>query len=141
MTAPSFADRMTLDYRSLALLSSLTLILGAAACEKEGHEAEARARLRSDLRDSLGAATDPEVAFIGRRGSHLYVHFDTTAFANLSDSAFVVRARDVARFSLRHYQKAQDLDSITVGARENVKPGLARIHHTAAFGIAGLQPN
>lgn len=127
---------------SLALLSFFALCLGATACEKNGPEAEARARLASVLRDSLGAATNPNVAFIvddGSRDRHLYVLFDTTAFATISDSAFVVRARDIARFSLRHYGKAQALDSITVASRETLTPAEARIHHTATFAIAELR--
>jgi hypothetical protein len=129
-------------HRPLALVSLFTVCFGAAACEKNGPESEARARLASILRDSLGVATEANVAFIvdGRsRDRHLYVLFDTTAFANLSDSAFVVRARDVARFSLRHYEKAQALDSITVASRETLTLAEARIHHTATFAIAELR--
>jgi hypothetical protein len=128
-------------FRLLPPVCGATILFGWIACAKDDHEAEARATLASFLRDSLGPATDPQVAFIaggGPRDSHLYVHFDTSAFANASDSAFAARARDVARFALRHYPNPQALDSVTIGARENMGPGIAKIHHTLTFPVAEL---
>ena len=121
---------------------ALVFCLAPLACAREGHESEARARLTTVLRDSLGAATDPNVAFIangGRRDSHLYVMFDTTEVPNVSDSVFELRARDIARFAMRHYEKAGELDSVTVATRESVQPGMWRIHHSSAFGVARLK--
>jgi hypothetical protein len=129
-------------FRLLLPACGITMLFGWIACAKDDHQAEARATLASFLRDSLGTTTDPQVAFIaggGPRDSHLYVHFDTSAFANASDSAFAARARDVARFALRHYPNPQTLDSVTIGARENVAPGMAKIHHTLAFPVAELE--
>jgi hypothetical protein len=119
-----------------ALLSFATL-----ACSPKPPEAEARSKLEALLSDSLGRTSDPKVAFImdgSSRDTHLYVHFDTLAFSNQSDSSFQVQSRDIATFSMRHYEKANHLDSITVAAREEVKPGLSRIYHTRAFSIAEL---
>ncbi|MFN2638481.1 MAG: hypothetical protein ABR585_15910, partial [Gemmatimonadaceae bacterium] len=105
-------------------------------------ESEARARLATVLRDSLGRIADPNVAFIvddGHRDSHLYVMFDTTAAPNVSDSVFQLRARDLARFAMRHYEKAGELDSVTIATRESVQSGVWRIHHTRAFAVANLK--
>lgn len=124
------------------LLCALGFCLASFACEPQGHESQARDRLTRVLRDSLGATTDPNVAFIkdgGSRDSHLYVMFDTTAFPNVSDSVFELHARDLARFAIRHYDQAEMLDSVTVESREAVKPGMWRIHHTRAFAIAELK--
>ena len=121
---------------------AFVLVVGAVACNGKGPEAEARAHLTSILRDSVGAATDPKVAFIidgNDRDKHLYVHFDTSAFPNMSDSAFGLRARKVAQLSMRHYEKADNLDSITIVSRENLKPGVARIHYRRAFSVAQLR--
>ena len=94
------------------------------------------------LRDSLGQRGDARVAFIdngGRRESHLYVMLDTAAIANVSDSAFAIRARAVARFAVRHYDNASALDSVTVSAREQGQPGVWKVHHRRAFAVAGLE--
>jgi|SRR4051812_22577127 hypothetical protein len=118
------------------------LCLAAVACRSGGPDAAARARLASDLRDSLGRGTDPTVAFIadgGRPESHLYLAFDTTAAPDASDSSFAVRARDLARFAVRHYADAGKLDSITVATREATQPGAWRIHHKRGFAVANLK--
>jgi hypothetical protein len=118
------------------------ILCGLAACTPKSPEEEARNKLAAMLRDSVGRGTDPKVSFIMEgavSGKNLYVHFDTTAFPNMPESTFVVRARDVARFSLRHYEKAQDLDSVTIASRENLQPGLARIHHQRVFSTAELR--
>ena len=117
----------------------LAFCVAALACDPKGPESEARARLATDLRDSLGSAANPSVAFIidgAKRDSHLYVIFDTTFFPNVSDSVFQLRARDVAGFAMRHYEKASHLDSVTVAARDSVQPGGWRIHHTGTFSSA-----
>ena len=99
---------------------SLGLSLLTLACSPKGPEPEARDRLSQVLRDSMGTTTNPNVAFIidgGRRDSHLYLIFDTTAVGNVSDSVFEHRARDFAQFAVRHYDKAGELDSVTVAIR------------------------
>jgi hypothetical protein len=110
--------------------------LAFLGCERNDLESAARNRLAQVLRDSLGQRSNPNVAFIvdgGRRDSHLYVMFDTTAVANASDSVFALRALDIARFSLRHYDKATELDSITIATRKSVERGVWRIQHTRTF--------
>ena len=49
-----------------ALYSALfaSLALATFSCDKKGPEPAARANLTSILRDSIGAGTDPQVAFI-----------------------------------------------------------------------------
>lgn len=121
---------------------AFSFLVGAVACNEKGPEPEARASLTSILRDSVGAATDPKVAFIidgNDRDKHLYVHFDTSAFPNMSDSAFGLRARKIAQLSMRHYEKPDNLDSITIVSRENLTSGVARIHYRRAFSIAQLR--
>lgn len=128
--------------RRHAFSCTLILLLASAGCDAKGPGLRARDRLASILGDSLGAATDPKVALItdgGARESHLYLHFDTTAFANLSDSAFELRAQDVGRFAMRHYENARALDSITVAARESVTPNSARLYHMRTFSVAQLR--
>jgi hypothetical protein len=122
------------------LTCALILCLAFTGCGEKAPEDVARAKLASILRDSLGDAADPQVGFIVNgppppRYTHLYVHFDTAAFANLSDSAFALRARDVARFAVRHYPQANILDSVTVAARDSA----AWIRHTLTFPVAQLQ--
>jgi len=118
--------------RTLAAAICLALL----GCAPNASESEGRNRLAQILRDSLGAASNPNVGFIvdeGKRDSHLYVMFDTTAVANASDSVFAARALDIARFSLRHYDKATQLDSITIATRKAVERGVWRIQHTRTF--------
>ena len=131
--------------RHKALLLGFVLVASAVACFGNGPEAGARAHLASVLRDSVGAATDPQVAFIINsqdsrgRNRHLYVQLDTNGFSSMSDSAFALRARDIGALALRHYEKAADLDSISVAALEKLKPGVARIHRQRAFTVADLR--
>ena len=120
---------------------SAFLSLATLECSPKPPEAEARSRLAALLSDSLGRTSDLKVSFLvdgGSRDTHLYVNFDTLAFSNQSDSSFQLYARDIARLSIRHYEKANHLDSITVSARKEVKPGLSRIYHTRTFSIAQL---
>jgi hypothetical protein len=141
---PIHAGRLFQGLRRVgrALSFALPLLVGALACGENGPEREARANLTSILRDSVGAATDPKVAFIiegNDQDKHLYMHFDTSAFPNMTDSAYGLRAREIAQLSMRHYEKINNLDSITVASRENLEPGVARIHHRRAFSIAQLR--
>jgi hypothetical protein len=116
--------------------------LAAVACHPNAPDSDARARLATVLRDSLGGIADPNVGFIsdgGHRESHLYVTFDTSAAPNVSESLFERRARDLARFAVRHYDKASKLDSVTVATRELRQAGVWRVHHRRAFAIASLK--
>jgi hypothetical protein len=124
-----------------AVLRAFVFCLAAVACHPKASDSEARTRLARILRDSLGQSSDPNVAFItegDRRDSHLYVMFDTTAIPNVSDSVFERRARDLARFAVRHYDEASKLDSVTVATRESVQRGVWKIRHSRAFAVAGL---
>ena len=124
------------------ILFVFAFCLAEVACQPEAPDSRALARLTVALRDSLGRAADPNAAFItdgGHRESHLYLTFDTTAVPNASDSVFEDRARDLARFAVSHYERASDLDSITVATRELVQPGAWRVHHRHSFVISGLK--
>ena len=126
------------------LLAFALCLVAAAACHPRAADADPRTRLIAVLRDSLGEAAHPEVAFIangGRPESHLYVTLDTSAVPNLPDSLFDGRARDLARFAVRHYEQANSLDSVTVATRELQQPGAWRVHHRRAFAVAGLDDN
>lgn len=118
------------------------LSFAALSCSPKPPEAEARAKLREALRDSLGRTADPNVAFLANgtsRDTHLEVLFDTLAFSNQSDSAFQMHAREIVAFSVRHYDKANHLDSITVATRKEVEPGLFRLYHRQTFSVAELR--
>jgi len=118
------------------------LCLVALGCHAEAGGVDARTRLAAVLRDSLGAKHDPNVSFLvhgEHQESHLYLTFDTTLVPNVPDSLFGRRARDIAQFSMRHYEKASELDSITVAAREPMQPGAWRVVHSRAFSVASLR--
>lgn len=121
---------------------ALALCLVAVTCRPKVPDADARTRLITALRDSVGAAVNPDVGFItdgGHRESHLYVTFDTSAAPALSDPLFDERARDLARFALRHYEKVSDLDSVTVATRQLRQPGVWQVQHRRTFAVAGLK--
>lgn len=123
------------------ILCVFAISVTAVACHTRSRDSDARGRLVSILRDSLGEAAGPNVAFItsAQSQSHLYVTFDTTVAPAVSDSVFELRARDLARFAVRHYDQASELESVTVATRELMQPGLWRVHHSSAFAIAGLK--
>ena len=123
------------------LLGAFTLVFMVPACHRNAPDGDARAQLIAVLGDSLGEGANPDVSFMrngGRPESHLYVTFETPAIPNVSDSAFDIRARGLARFVVRHYAHAIELDSISVAAREPMRPGLWRVPHRRAFAIADL---
>lgn len=125
-----------------AVSCAIVACCSAVACRPSDAASGARERLAAILRDSLGQSSDARVAFIdngGRRDSHLYVMLDTAAVPNVSDSAFAIRARALARFAVRHYDNARALDSITISAREPGQPGVWKVHHVRAFAVAGLE--
>lgn len=123
------------------LLGAFTLALIVAACHRNAPDGDARTQLIAVLGDSLGEGANPDVSFMrngGRPQSHLYVTFEMPSIPIVSDSAFDIRARGLARFVVRHYGHASELDSISVAAREPMRPGLWRVPHRGAFAIADL---
>jgi O-acetyl-ADP-ribose deacetylase (regulator of RNase III) len=119
----------TIGHRWLLLLC---LVCG---CAKAGNPRE---RLASALSDSLAKAADPEVAF-RKDSTHLLVELATVAFPTVSDSLLTYQARDVAQFALRHYERANELDSVTVLYREESRPGVWYIRHTRTFPAGDLR--
>jgi hypothetical protein len=120
----------------------LAICLPLAGCSPKAPGADARARLTTVLRDSVGEGVKPNVSFLadgGRPESHLYVTLDADAEPSESDSLFVRRARDLARFAVRHYERAGNLDSVTVALQEFWQPGVWRVVHSRAFAIASLK--
>ena len=69
-------------------------------------------RVASALRDSLGKAANPQVAF-QKDSTHLLVQLATVAFPTVSESVLTAQATRIASFALRHYEKADQLDSVT----------------------------
>src|SRR5450759_1044582 len=107
----------------------LSLVALAAACVEP---ANSRERLASALRDSLGKAADPQVAF-QRDSTHLLVELATVAFPTVPEPVLTGQARDIGGFALRHYERANQVDSVTVLYREAVRPGVWHIRHTRTF--------
>ena len=123
------------------LLGAPTLSLIAPACHRNAPDGDARTQLIAVLGDSLGEGANPDVSFMqngGRPESHLYVAFEMPDIPIVPDSGFDIRARDLARFVVRHYAHASELDSISVAAREPMRPGLWRVPHRRTFAIADL---
>lgn len=123
------------------ILSALTVCLAVVACHPES-KADARTRLAVVLRDSTSGMGEPNVSLLidgGRRGSHLYVAFDTTAMPDLPDSVFARSSREFARFAVRHYEQAAELESVTVAMRVPMQPGAWRVMRSRAFAVAGLE--
>ena len=113
----------------------LPLLALAAACLEP---ANSRERLASTLRDSLGKAADPQVAF-QRDSAHLLVELATVAFPTVPDSVLTGNARGVGRFALRHYERPNQVDSVTVLYRGAVRSGVWYIRHTRTFSVENLR--
>jgi hypothetical protein len=113
----------------------LLLLCFVAACAEP---ANSRERLASILSDSLGTAADPAVAF-QKDSTHLMVELATVAFPTVTDSVLTSQARGIGRFALRHYEPANELDSVTVLYREEVRPGAWHIRHTRTFPAGDLR--
>jgi len=82
---------------------------------------------------------DPQVGFL-TDSTHLRVALSTIAFPTMPDSVLTERARRIGGFALTHYEKANQLDSVSVLYREAVSPGIWHIRHKRTFTIASL-PN
>lgn len=106
----------------LSTLRWLSLLLGVLpACSSPAPD-RSRERVAAALRDTLGTAADPQVAF-RRAPTHLLIHLDSTVFAGLPDSAFASQARKIAYFALRQYDRRAEVDSVTVLEREVLAAG------------------
>ena len=113
----------------------LPLLALTAACVEP---ANSRERIASALRDSLGKAADPQVAF-QRDSTHLLVELATVAFPTVPESVLTAQARDIGGFALRHYERANQVDSVTVLYREAVRSGVWYIRHTCTFSVESLR--
>jgi hypothetical protein len=120
----------------MKLVYALIVSVAAGACNNQ--QQTPREKLKAVLRDSIGAATNPQVSYLNN-DKHLLVQFDTTAFASLSDSVFTLRAKEIGGFSKRHYEKPADLDSISVMAHEQVQPGVWKIRQMRTFSVSALR--
>jgi len=115
---------------------SITLLITFVAC---GGPSNSRERLASTLRDSLGKAADPHVAY-QRDSTHLLVELATAAFPTVADSILTSQARGIGGLALRHYEKADQLDSVTVLYREAAPhSGVWYIRHERTFPVANLR--
>jgi hypothetical protein len=116
----------------------LLVIAFAAACGGPAKD-QSRERVASALRDSLGDAADPQVA-IQRDSAHLLVHLATVAFPTASDSALTEQARHIGSLALRHYDKSNQLDSVSVLYREKaIGSGIWHIRHERTFPVESLR--
>jgi len=113
----------------------LPLLALAAACLGP---ANSRERLAAALKDRVGEAADPDVGFM-RDSTHLLVNLATVAFRTVPDSALTVQARDIGAFALRHYERADEVDSVTVLYREKVSSGFWWIRHERTFPVGELR--
>ena len=113
----------------------LPLLALAAACLGP---ANSRERLASALKDRVGEAADPDVGFM-RDSTHLLVNLATVAFRTVPDSVLTVQARDIGAFALRHYERANEVDSVTVLYREKVSSGFWYVRHERTFPVAELR--
>jgi hypothetical protein len=121
----------------LVTVCSVSLCL---ACN-DAPDIQARGDLASLLRDSVGQAADPQVAFLNNN-NHLLVHLDAKPFTHLSDSAFSAEARRIAQVAMRNYQGKARIDSISVEAREIMVPNQAmRVRESRTFSVAELGRN
>ena len=123
--------KATLPYQWILLLAF------AAACGGPAKD-ESRERLASALRESLGKAANPQVAF-ERDSTHLLVQLSTVAFPTIPESALTEQARNIGSFAFRHYEKANQLDSVTVLYREGVRRGVWWIRHMRTFSVEELR--
>jgi hypothetical protein len=114
----------------------LLLLAFSGACHEPGNSRE---RVASALRDSLGTAADPQVAF-QKDSTHLLVQLATVAFPTMPEAALTDQARNIGAFAVRHYENANQLDSVTVLYREAAPPrGVWYIRHARTFPIGDLR--
>jgi len=115
------------------------LFVGTVALACTGRsEDRAREQITSALSDTLGKTAEPSVGFLNNR-QHLQVSLSSTRFEGTTDSAFAAQAKEIARFTLSHYELARTLDSITVLDREPVSAGMWRMRHVHAFAVGDFK--
>jgi hypothetical protein len=114
----------------------LLLLTIAAACAGSQKD-QSRDRVASALRDTLGKTADPQVAFV-RDSTHLLVQLSGDALPTASDSV-TEETRRIGNFALRHYERANELDSVTILYHRPVRPGVWRILQTRAFPVESLR--
>jgi hypothetical protein len=124
-----FVYRMT---RQWILLSALMAGCGGLTPDNS------RTRLASVLRDSIGAEADPQVAF-QRDSTHLLVELATVAFPTISESELSDEAKSIGGFAFKHYERANELDSVTVLYREKIRSGEWWIRHERTFAVEELR--
>lgn len=129
MKKTRFVSRMT---RQWMLLSALM-----AACVGVTPD-NPRTRLAAVLRDSVGAPADPQVAF-QKDSTHLLVELATVAFPTVSESELSDEAKSIGGFAFKHYERANELDSVTVLYREKVRSGVWWIRHERTFAVEELR--
>ncbi|MFL5481859.1 MAG: hypothetical protein ACJ8AK_06685 [Gemmatimonadaceae bacterium] len=114
-----------------------------AGCRKPNPRDVAREQLKAIVNDSVGKAGDPKISFVmelkvgPQSYGHLQVEFDTVAFANMADSAFAARSRQIAGLVIRHYSGGP-LDSVTVLSHDPIGPGAWRIVRMQTYAVRDL---
>jgi hypothetical protein len=108
----------------------------AVGCMQSAKD-ESRGRVVRALTESLGEMADPQIAF-QRDSTHLLVHLRTAAFPTVSEEALTEQARNVASLALRHFDRARELDSVTVLYREPFRKGVSWIRHRRGFSVDSL---
>lgn len=116
---------------------ALLMLAFATACVGPAKD-QSRERVASALSERLGEAADPQVGF-HRDSTHLAVRLSTVAFPTVPDSVLTEQAMSIASFALRHYDKADGLDSVSVSYREAVRPGISHIRHERTFPVENLR--
>lgn len=109
----------------------------AVACMGHARD-DSRERVARALTSMLGEAAAPQIAFV-RDSSHLRVQLSTVAFPTVSEEELTKQAERVASSALRNYDKASQLESVTVVYREPVRPGMWWIRHSRTFSVASLR--
>lgn len=124
-----FVYRMT---RQWILLSAILAACGGLTPDNP------RTRLASALRASLGEDADPQVAF-QKDSTHLLVELATVAFPTVSEDHLSDEAKHIGGFAFKHYERANELDSVTVLYREKVRSGVWWIRHERTFAVEDLR--
>jgi predicted component of type VI protein secretion system len=115
----------------------IPMVAFAVACTGHARD-EPGERVARALTSMLGEAAAPQVAFV-RDSSHLRVQLSTVAFPTVSEEELTKQAGRIAGSALRNYDKADQLDSVTVVYREPVRPGMWWIRHSRTFSVASLR--
>jgi hypothetical protein len=127
----------------LIAIPIFALGVGLVGCSKSDARTTARKEVEATLKDSLGNVGDPTVSFLlelktgPQQFGHLQVQFDTIAFANMSDSAFAERSRQIAGLANRHYNGGT-LDSVSVLSRTQMGPGAWRVVRMQTYAVRDL---